>query len=161
INKFTEPIHPHNTETMFVQEDGITGGLQYKSIQNHASEKKNIDDFIHDWEFSINNHNLLSVISAYDYQGLLWGTFAKELRSGHSNIKKYFEHLFELDNVKVHFNSAEIRQYNDIYIQSGAYEFSFNKKGVPVKVPARYSFVCKKEKTGWYILEHHSSEFPN
>ena len=35
-----------------------------------------------------------------------------------------------------------------------------NQGGQPVCVPARYSFVCKKEKTGWYILEHHSSEFP-
>ncbi len=161
IDKFTEPIHPHSTETMFVEKDNITGGLQYKSKQHYASEKKSLNDFINDWAFAINNHNLLSVISAYDYQGLLWGTFAKELRAGHPNIKKYFEHLFELDNVKVHFINGETRQYKDIFIQSGAYEFTFLKKGIPTKAPARYSFVCKKEKTGWYILEHHSSEFPS
>ena len=78
-----------------------------------------------------------------------------------SNIKKYFEHLFELDRVSVHFEYGEVRQYNDIFIQSGKYVFSYYKKDERIEVPARYSFVCKKEKTGWYIVEHHSSVFPN
>ena len=77
------------------------------------------------------------------------------------HIKRYFEHLFELENVKVHFESGEIRQYKDIFIKSGAYVFSHTLMGAHVNIPARYSFVCKKEKTGWYILEHHSSEFPH
>ena len=104
---------------------------------------------------------LLSVVGTYDSQGLLWGTFAKDLRSGHFHIRRYFEHLFELDDVKVHFDTGETRQYHDIFIRSGSYAFSYRKKGITVRIPARYSFVCKKEKTGWYILEHHSSEFPS
>ena len=100
-------------------------------------------------------------MSTYDYQGLLWGTFAKELREGHTNIKKYFEHLFEMDRVTVHFESGEVRQYKDIFIRSGKYVFSYYKRDEKIDIPARYSFVCKKEKTGWYILEHHSSEFPH
>ena len=63
--------------------------------------------------------------------------------------------------MKVHFETGETRQYRDIFIRSGSYVFSYRKKGATVHVPARYSFVCKKEKTGWYILEHHSSEFPS
>jgi hypothetical protein len=102
----------------------------------------------------------LSVVGTYDLSGILWGTFARELRVGHSRIKGYFEHLFELDNLAVKFDSGETRQYHDVYIRSGSYQFSYQKKGNVVHVPARYSFVCKKEKTGWYILEHHSSEFP-
>lgn len=160
VNKFTDPIHPHSTATMVVHDDEHTGGLRYSSIQKIPSEKKSLNDFINDWAFGVNNHNLLSVLSAYDTQGLLWGTFAKELREGHPNIRKYFEHFLELDRLSVHFDSGEIRQYHDIYIKSGKYIFTYFKKDEKIELPARYSFVCKKEKTGWYILEHHSSQFP-
>jgi MFS superfamily sulfate permease-like transporter len=158
---FTDRVHPHATETLDVQLDAISGGRRYVSISPGAASKKSLDDFILDWAYGINHKNLLSVVSTYDVEGLLWGTFAKDLRSGHVHIKRYFEHLFELEHLKVRFESAETRQYRDIFIRSGSYVFSYLKKGTQVSVPARYSFVCKKEKTGWYILEHHSSEFPS
>jgi MFS superfamily sulfate permease-like transporter len=161
IKLFSDNVHPHTTGTMSVSEDADSGGLVYSSVIHASTEKKNLDDFIADWEFGVNHHNILSVVGTYDSEGLLWGTFAKDLRTGHFHIRRYFEHLFELDNVKVHFESGETRQYRDIFIRSGSYEFSYRKKGLTVRVPARYSFVCKKEKTGWYILEHHSSEFPS
>ena len=160
IDKFTDPIHPHSTDTMDVHGDDITGGLRYSSIQKIPADKKSLNDFINDWGFGVNHHNLLSVLSAYDAQGLLWGTFAKELREGHANIRRYFEHFLELERLSVKFESGEIRQYNDIYIKSGKYVFTYFKKDEKIELPARYSFVCKKEKTGWYILEHHSSQFP-
>jgi MFS superfamily sulfate permease-like transporter len=157
---FTEGPHPHSTDTMEVAEDGVSGALVYRSVSRAATEKKDLDAFIRDWEHGINFHNVSSVVSTYDGQGLLWGTFAKDLRTGHFHIRRYFEHLFELDNVRVEFESGETRQYHDIFIRSGSYRFSYLKKGRLVHIPARYSFVCKKERTGWYILEHHSSEFP-
>jgi MFS superfamily sulfate permease-like transporter len=160
IAVFGDPIHPHSTPTMMVHDDAISGGLRYSSVPRHATARKSLDDFIADWADGVNRHSLLSVVSTYHVDGLLWGTFAKDLRAGHFHIKRYFEHLFELDDVKVRFESGETRQYHDIFIRSGSYVFSYRKKGVVVRVPARYSFVCKKECTGWYILDHHSSEFP-
>jgi hypothetical protein len=145
VRLFTDEHHPHATDTMNVTADPISGGLRYSSV----------------WAEALNKHNLLSIVSTYDVQGLLWGTFAKDLRTGHAHIKRYFEHLLELDDIHVHFDSGETRQYHDIFIRSGSYTFSYRKKGATVSVPARYSFVCKKEKTGWYIVEHHSSEFPS
>jgi hypothetical protein len=76
------------------------------------------------------------------------------------STRTYFEHLFELEDVKVHFESGETRQHHDIHIRSGSYVFTYRKKGALVRVPARYSFVCKKDASGWLIIEHHSSEFP-
>lgn len=160
IKLFGEGTHPHTTKTMQVNECEDSGGAVYSSVNRPSTDKKTLDDFIADWAFGVNHHNLLSVVSTYDSEGLLWGTFAKDLRSGHFHIRRYFEHLMELNDLKVHFESGETRQYRDIFIRSGSYEFTYRKKGVVVHVPARYSFVCKKEKTGWYILEHHSSEFP-
>jgi MFS superfamily sulfate permease-like transporter len=152
--------HPHQTDTMTIGEDHSCGGLVYTSVCHAATAKKDLDAFIGDWEHGINSHSLLSVVGTYDVEGLLWGTFAKDLRAGHFHIKRYFEHLFELDELKVKFDSGETRQYQGIFIRSGSYRFSYRKRGALVEVPARYSFVCKREKTGWYILEHHSSEFP-
>jgi MFS superfamily sulfate permease-like transporter len=160
IKLFSEGVHPHATETMDVSECEASGGPRYSSVIRSSTEKKNLDDFIADWTHGVNHHNILSVVGTYDSDGLLWGTFAKDLRSGHFHIRRYFEHLFELEDVKVHFESSQTRQYHDIFIRSGSYAFSYRKKGATVRIPARYSFVCKKEKTGWYILEHHSSEFP-
>jgi hypothetical protein len=159
-HKFGEEIDSRSTDTMLVHRDIEVGGLRYSTVSHDATAKKRLTDFISDWAFGINTHSIPAVVGCYDYNGLLWGTFAKELREGHHKIKDYFEHLFELDGVHVDFKSGEVRQYKEIYIQSGKYVFTFKRKGQPVSVPARYSFVCKKEKTGWFILEHHSSEFP-
>ncbi len=159
-HKFGEDIDPRSTDTMLVHKDKQIGGLRFSTISHNAADKKNLTDFINDWAFGVNNHSLPAVVGCYDMNGLLWGTFAKELREGHHKIKGYFEHLFELEDVHVKFESGEVRQYKDIYIQSGKYVFTFKRKKELISVPARYSFVCKKEKTGWFILEHHSSEFP-
>jgi MFS superfamily sulfate permease-like transporter len=159
-HKFGNEIDPRSTGTMRVHRDLQVGGLRFSTVSHNATEKKQLTDFINDWAFGVNQHSLPAVVGCYDYQGLLWGTFAKELREGHHKIKGYFEHLFELDDVHVKFENGEVRQYKDIYIQSGKYIFTFKRKKELVSVPARYSFVCKKEKTGWFILEHHSSEFP-
>jgi hypothetical protein len=159
-HKFGEDVDPRSTDTMLVHKDKQIGGLRFSTISHNAAEKKNLTDFINDWAFGINNHSMSAVVGCYDINGLLWGTFAKELREGHHKIKGYFEHLFELEDVHVTFESGEVRQYKDIYIQSGKYVFTFKRKKELISVPARYSFVCKKEKTGWFILEHHSSEFP-
>jgi hypothetical protein len=159
-HKFGEDVDPRSTDTMLVHRDHEVGGLRYSTISHNAAEKKNLTDFINDWAFGINSHSMSAVVGCYDINGLLWGTFAKELREGHHKIKGYFEHLFELEDVHVKFESGEVRQYKDIYIQSGKYVFTFKRKKELISVPARYSFVCKKEKTGWFILEHHSSEFP-
>jgi MFS superfamily sulfate permease-like transporter len=157
---FTDRVHPHSTDTLEVTEDKASGGLTYRSVSHAATDKKDLDAFIRDWAAGVNSHNILNVVGTYAVDGLLWGTFAKDLRAGHFHIKRYFEHLFELDHVTVVFDSGETRQYGNIFIRSGSYHFSYQRKGAPVQVPARYSFVCKKEKTGWYIVEHHSSEFP-
>lgn len=162
LEVFTERKgHPHQSEHLDVIEDHFSGGIRYISVVRSSTADKSLDDFIADWAHGVNSHNILAVVSTYDASGLLWGTFAKDLRTGHFHIKRYFEHLFDLEDVKVRFDSGETRQYRDIYIRSGSYTFSYRKRGALVQVPARYSFVCKREKTGWYILEHHSSEFPS
>ncbi len=137
------------------------GGTIFRSVPRDVARQKSLTDFIEgDWSHGINTGNILNIINCYDTRGLLWGTFAKELRTGHAAIKGYFEHLFDKEALRVVFQRGEVRQYGEIYIKSGSYEFSYLRRGQRVAVPARYSFVCKREASGWTILEHHSSEFP-
>lgn len=162
LQKFMDEPIPMKIENMAIETDEVTGGKRYRSLRKAPSDKKSLSLFVKEWGNALNSHNLLSVINHYDYDALLWGTFAKDLSSGHIPIKKYFSHLMELKGINVHFhNDYEIRQYNDIFIQSGSYEFSYSKRNEQVKVPARYSFVCKKDNRSWYILEHHSSILPD
>ncbi len=144
IKLFTDGVHPHATDTMDVNEDEDSGGLVYSSVIRSSTEKKDLDDFIGDWAHGVNHHNVLSVVGTYDSEGLLWGTFAKDLRSGHFHIRRYFEHLFELDDVRVQFETGETRQYHDIFIRSGSYVFSYLKRGATVRVPARQKHARKK-----------------
>jgi MFS superfamily sulfate permease-like transporter len=160
FQQFADEFHPHSTATLQVLEDEKTGGKRYVSINKAPSDFKSLTNFLNDWKAFVDKRSLLGVVGLYNYNGLLWGTFAHELRPGHPNIKKYFAHLFENENLGVHFDSHEIRQYGNVFIQSGAYTFSFTQKGKKVVIPARYSFVCRKERNSWIILEHHSSQFP-
>ncbi|XVJ51590.1 MAG: SulP family inorganic anion transporter [Vampirovibrio sp.] len=143
-----------------IETDTFTGGKRYRTLRKLPSDRKLFERFIEDWAVALNSHSLLQIVNLYDYDALLWGTFAKELGSGHVPIKKYFEHLLELEDLTVTFQSGETRQYNDVYVQSGSYEFTYIKRGHVIKVPARYTFVCKKYMNSWCIVEHHSSEFP-
>jgi MFS superfamily sulfate permease-like transporter len=159
-NKFVEPTMELELGHTIVETDELTGGKRYRSIRKLPSDQKSLTLFIREWGHAINSHNLLNIVNHYDYDALLWGTFANHLGSGHIPIKTYFEHLLELNELQVTFQEYETRSYGDIFIQSGTYEFSHTKKGECHRVPARYSFVCKKYKNSWCILEHHSSVFP-
>ncbi len=161
IQKFVDEPIPLYIENMQFEKDRTTGARRYKSIRKFPSDKKSLNKFILDWGNAINNHHLLQIVGHYDYDALLWGTFAKDLSNGHPKIKKYFEHLLHLNQLKViFFDDSEVRIYNDIFVQSGSYQFSYSSRNEIIKIPARYSFVCKKDRNSWYILEHHSSMLP-
>lgn len=161
LQKFSDEKISFKLENIQIETDGLTGGKKYRTIRKLPSDQKSLTQFIREWGKALSSNNLMNVISHYDYDALLWGTFAEELSTGKNSVEKYFEHLLKNKNLRVEFKEYETRQYDSVFIQSGNYEFSFDKKGTRVSVPARYSFVCKKDKNSWRIVEHHSSQFPN
>lgn len=161
LQLFTDEDLSFQLTNIKVETDKITGGKRYRSIRKLPSDQKSLTQFIRDWGHSLKTNSVFNIISHYDYDALLWGTFADDLSKDKKSVEKYFEHLLKNKNLKVEFGDYETRQYGDIFIQSGDYEFSFDKKNTLIKVPARYSFVCKKDKNSWKIVEHHSSQFPN
>ncbi len=144
-----------------VETDELTGGKRYRTVRKLPSDQKSLTQFLRDWGHSLQSKNLLNTVGHYDYDALLWGTFADKLGKNKMSVESYFEHLFKLKDLNVEFGNYETRQYGDVFIQSGDYTFRYNQKGHEVQVPARFSFVCKKDKNAWRIVEHHSSQFPN
>jgi uncharacterized protein (TIGR02246 family) len=113
------------------------------------------------WAQAIQSRSPENVIKLYHSDALLWGTLAKEPRHGHERIKGYFIKFLQREEMKCEFKETIVRDYNDIAICSGSYDFSWKVADKLVIVPARFSFVFKKEKDNWYILEHHSSLYPD
>ncbi|MCX6195806.1 MAG: SulP family inorganic anion transporter [Flavobacteriia bacterium] len=161
LQMFTDEDLSFQLTNIKVETDELTGGKRYRTIRKLPSDQKTLTQFIRDWGHSLEVNSVLNVILHYDYDALLWGTFADDLSKDKKSVERYFEHLLKNKNLKVEFGDYETRQYGDIFIQSGDYEFSFDKKNATVKIPARYSFVCKKDRNSWKIVEHHSSQFPN
>lgn len=161
LQLFTDEELTFQLTNIKVETDELTGGKRYRSIRKSPSDQKTLTQFIRDWGLSLKTNSVFNIISHYDHDALLWGTFADDLSKDKKSVEKYFEHLLKNKNLRVEFGNYETRQYGDVFIQSGDYEFSFDKKNAVVKVPARYSFVCKKDNNSWRIVEHHSSQFPN
>lgn len=112
------------------------------------------------WAQAIQTRSPENVLKLYHTDALLWGTLAKEPRHGHDKIKGYFSKFLLRENLKCEFKETIIRNYNDFAICSGSYDFSWKVADKMIIVPARFSFVFKKENDKWLILEHHSSMYP-
>jgi uncharacterized protein (TIGR02246 family) len=112
------------------------------------------------WAQAIRSRNPESIIKLYHPDGLLWGTFAKKIHHRPENIKNYFDELFIKQDLTCAFKDGFVRANGDFALYSGSYEFSWTESGEPKSKAARFSFVYKKEKDEWLIIEHHSSLFP-
>jgi len=101
-----------------------------------------------------------NVITLYHPDGSLWGTLAQEYLHGHKAIIGYFVNFLEKEDLSCEFKEGIIRIYGEFALYSGTYEFTWKFSGREVLLPARFSFIYKKEAGNWLIMEHHSSMFP-
>ena len=119
------------------------------------------DKILSEWGECINTHDLVRILSLYEKEAVLWGTFSKILRDNHELIKAYFVDLFSRDNLAVKFKSSKNRVYANTYIYSGSYDLSYMEQELIV-LPARYTFVIRKfDDNDFKIVEHHSSLVPD
>jgi uncharacterized protein (TIGR02246 family) len=82
-----------------------------------------------------------------------------KVRHNHDEIRDYFVHfLSKKPYGKI--TEQNIRIYDNIAINSGLYTFSLMGDGDQTDVAARFTFVYRKYKDGWMIIEHHSSILP-
>ena len=113
------------------------------------------------WAQAMQSRSPENVLRLYHPDGTLWGTLSPVVRHGNSAILEYFIKFLQWDDLRCEFtDESVIKVYNDFAFYSGSYIFSWTARNKLVKVPARFSFIYKKENGEWFIMEHHSSLFP-
>ena len=118
------------------------------------------DKVLEEWQMFLNNGDMGGIVRLYSDEAVLWGTFSKIFRDNPRLIEEYFGQLFEKNSLKVDMGPFRSREYNDIHLYSGTYEFSYID-GDPVVLPARFTFVIgRDEEATFRIIEHHSSLIP-
>ena len=112
------------------------------------------------WAQAIESRFPENVLKLYHPDGSLWGTLSPVLRQGHASIFEYFVKFLQWEDLRCEFTDGNIRIRDDYAFFSGSYVFTWSVRSKMVEVPARFSFVYKKEDGDWLIMEHHSSLFP-
>lgn len=125
-----------------------------------ASSDGSVEAAYTEWRHALSSGSADPVVRLYDEKGVLLATFNPKPSVGHQAIREYFTTLTALPKLKVKPQESLIRVYGDIAVNSGTYEFSYEKDGKLVTVPARFSFTYKKDGAGWKIIDHHSSLLP-
>jgi len=113
------------------------------------------------WAQALQSRFPENVVGLYHPDASLWGTLAQEVRHGHPAIFEYFFRFLQKEDLKCEFTDGIIRVHNDFAFYSGSYIFTWKAADKTINVPARFSFVYKKENDQWLIMEHHSSLFPD
>lgn len=122
--------------------------------------QEQIHEIARKWAQAIESRLPENVLKLYHPDGSLWGTLSPVLRQGHQAILEYFVKFLQWEDLKCEFKDGTIRIRDDYAFFSGSYVFTWRARGNNVEVPARFSFIYKKENGNWLIMEHHSSLFP-
>lgn len=113
------------------------------------------------WADAIRSRIPENVMELYHADGILWGTLSPTIRHGFHPIHEYFVSFLKRDELKCEYTENIVREYGEFLFHSGSYVFTWKAGKNRIRVPARFSFVYKKENGKWLILEHHSSLFPD
>lgn len=123
-------------------------------------------DAFNEWLQHVRNRDVACVTVLYDEPTFFFGTISPGLRTGHDQVKAYFEHfLLTREHVDVVAVNPEVRVLGTgddaVALNAGHYIFFFeDKEKRMTSVTARYTFVYRKVDGTWKIVEHHSSAMP-
>lgn len=112
------------------------------------------------WAAALASREPEAVARLYEPDATLLATFARFVE-GSNDIAEYFRDVMANDKLAIDYEERRVRMLGDtLATLSGTYSFCFLRDGGPVRVPARFTFICRKGPDGWRIVEHHSSVCP-
>ena len=111
------------------------------------------------WAASLETDDPGQVAALYAEDAVLVPTVSNLLRRGRAGITAYFTR-FLAKRPRARMHQIHVQRMGDIAIASGVYLFCLTKEAGSAEVPARFTFVCRREGAGWIILSHHSSYMP-
>jgi len=118
-----------------------------------------IKEASHQWEEALASRKTEKIVDLYEKDAFLYATFENMIDT-QAGLIDYFKKLMQHPELKVVFNTQNIRLYGEAAVNSGLYTFSYTENGKTVTIPARYTFVYTHRPTGWFIVDHHSSVLP-
>ena len=123
-----------------------------------ASPLETIKDTTQSWADAFNSKDLENILDHYSEEAVFWGTVSPTLRDEPAEVRDYFQ--VTGPDVRVLLGEQRPRVFGDVAVNTGYYQFSDMRDGR--KVPARFSFVYKRNEIGaWLIVDHHSSRVPS
>lgn len=125
-----------------------------------ASDQAAVEAAYAAWRTAMSSGSAKNVVELYSPNAVLLATFDANPLVGPERLTEYFKGLTALPKLSVKPQKTLIRIFGDVAIASGTYEFSYDKDGKTVTVPARFSFAYKLDGNKWKIIDHHSSTLP-
>lgn len=119
-------------------------------------EQNEISSLFEEWNLALQTGEPKQVAALYENNSILLPTISNKVRHNHQEIEDYFTQ-FLAKGPKGKIDEANIRVFDDLAINSGIYRFRFKDSST---VRARFTFVYRRNKTRWMIVEHHSSQMP-
>jgi len=139
---------------------GIGAVALFKYLQKESNKKANIKDVIQHWLNTVCQHNPQAVVDLYAPDGVLVGTIAEDIKKGRQEIIQYFNMFLEKKPCGI-ITSITTQNYGNYAIADGTYDFTLiGDSGEKEVVPARFTFVLRRNKGVWQIATHHSSSQP-
>ena len=86
---------------------------------------------------AVNSHDLSCVLGGYDTNAVFKGTMNAQFADSTDSVSAYFKKIFADDVSVVFIGTPTIRQFDNLYIDYGVYEFHMKGK----TVLANYTFV--------------------
>ena len=141
------------TDDILIDQKGVS--------RQFTEEQQSVLKAMDKWIEAITTTDPETVAKLYAKDAVFWGTISPFLRTTPEGRKNYFERFTVLENLNAIYYKPMVRVYGDIAINSGYYTFFYELDGKMMSLPARYTFVYRKDGDGeWYIIDHHSSAVP-
>lgn len=131
------------------------------SLSASANDQTDVEHAFYHWCASISKDNADSIVKHYSKEAILLPTLSSQILLQKENqIKPYFVKLTGHTGIKCIPQKLITHTHADIAVISGLYTFEYTEKGKITAIPARFTFVYKKNGDTWPIIEHHSSVVP-
>ncbi len=135
---------------------------QKEAPRTFTPEQRSVLAALDRWIEAIAHGSPEEVAALYAPDAVFWGTVSPFLRTTPEGVKDYFEHFLRLKKLNAFYYKPMVRVYGDLAINTGYYTFFYeDEEGHMRSLPARYTFVYRRDEAGeWKIVEHHSSAMP-
>ena len=135
--------------------------VHQKGAKEFTPEQRSVLEAMDRWIEAVTGGDPEKVASLYAPDAVFWGTVSPFLRTTPEGVADYFRHFLRLPHLNAIYFKPMVRVYGDIALNTGYYTFFYEEEGTFKQIPARYTFVYRKDESGeWKIIEHHSSAVP-